>query len=172
MKHGTEIESTIEPLLAGAVFKLSTEEAVLCDNLRSRALQNPRSRMICPSCSSEMSEENHRGVRLDVCSVCYGAWFDGGELEAFQASDDSTSLSGIPKTGARYEPTGRSAHVKCPRCEHDVLRTGRIAKHEVMRCTSCRGVFLPNANSRFKTSHNGILDSAVGILEEIVGALF
>jgi hypothetical protein len=41
-----------------------------------------------------------------------------------------------------------------------------------MRCTTCRGLFLPNANSRFKTSENGILDSAIGILEEIVGALF
>ncbi len=60
----------------------------------------------------------------------------------------------------------------CPRCEHDILRTGRISKHEVMRCTTCRGLFLPNANSRFKTSENGILESAIGILEEIVGALF
>jgi hypothetical protein len=41
-----------------------------------------------------------------------------------------------------------------------------------MRCTTCRGLFLPNANAHFKTSENGILDSAIGILEEIVGALF
>ena len=128
--------------------------------------------MICPSCSSEMSEENHRGVRLDICDVCFGVWFDGGELEAFQASDASSSLSEVPARGAHYEPTGRSAHVKCPRCEHDVLRTGKIAKHEVMRCTSCRGLFLPHANARFKASENSILDSAIGALEESVGALF
>ena len=41
-----------------------------------------------------------------------------------------------------------------------------------MRCTSCRGLFLPNINSHFKTSEHGILDSAIGVLEEIVGALF
>jgi Zn-finger nucleic acid-binding protein len=119
-----------------------------------------------------MSEEQRGGVRLDLCSVCFGVWFDGGELEAFQAGEDSSSLSGVPGAGARYQPTGTSAHVKCPRCERDILRTGKISKHEVMRCTSCRGLFLPNANSRFKTSQNGILDSAIGALEEIVGALF
>lgn len=119
-----------------------------------------------------MSEENRGGVRLDLCGVCFGVWFDGGELEAFNAGEGSPSLSDIPGPNARYEPTGGSAHVRCPRCERDILRTGRISKHEVMRCTSCRGLFLPNANSRFKTTKKGILDSAIGVLEEIVGALF
>jgi Zn-finger nucleic acid-binding protein len=128
--------------------------------------------MICPGCSSEMSEESRGGVRLDLCGVCFGVWFDGGELEAFHAGGGSPRLSHLPKPDAHYEPTGCSAHVKCPRCEHDILRTGRISKHEVMRCTSCRGLFLPKANSRFMTSEGGILDSAIGVLEEIVGALF
>lgn len=128
--------------------------------------------MICPKCSSEMSEESRGGVRLDLCGVCFGVWFDAGELEALQAGEGSSRLSGVPGPDAHYEPTGGSAHIKCPRCERDILRTGRIMKHEVMRCTSCRGLFLPNANSRFKTTENGILDSAIGVLEEIVGALF
>ena len=42
--------------------------------------------MICPSCQAEMTEETYGGVRLDVCRVCHGAWFDGGELEDFQAN--------------------------------------------------------------------------------------
>jgi len=128
--------------------------------------------MNCPSCTSEMSEESRGGVRLDLCGVCFGVWFDGGELKDFQAGEGSSRLSDVPGPDAIYEPTGSSAHVKCPRCERDILRTGRISKHEVMRCTSCRGLFLPKANSRFKTSENGILDSAIGVLEEIVGALF
>ena len=128
--------------------------------------------MICPSCSSEMSEEKRGGVRLDLCGVCFGVWFDGGELKDFQTGDGSSRLSDVPGPNTHYEPTGGSAHVKCPRCEHDILRTGKISKHEVMRCTSCRGLFLPNANSHFKTTENGILDSAIGVLEEIVGALF
>ena len=119
-----------------------------------------------------MSEEGRGGVRLDLCSVCFGVWFDGGELEAFHAGGGSARLGEVPGPDAHYEPTGTSAHVKCPRCERDILRTGKISKHKVMRCTSCRGLFLPNANAHVKTSESGILDSAIGVLEEIVGALF
>ena len=119
-----------------------------------------------------MSEENRGGVRLDLCGVCFGVWFDGGELEAFHEGGGSPRLSAVPGPDASYEPTGGSARIKCPRCERDILRTGRISKHEVMRCTSCRGLFLPKANARIKTTENGILDSAIGVLEEIVGALF
>ena len=128
--------------------------------------------MICPKCSNEMSEENRGGVRLDLCGVCFGVWFDGGELEAFHAAGGSTRLGEVSCRKHGYQPTGGSAHVKCPRCERDILRTGKISKHDVMRCTSCRGLFLPNANSRFKTTEDSILDSAVGVLEEIVNALF
>ena len=128
--------------------------------------------MICPSCSNEMSEETRGGVRLDLCGVCFGVWFDGGELEDFQTGGGSSRLGEVPGPNARYEPTGGSAHVKCPRCERDILRTGKISKHQVMRCTSCRGLFLPKVNSRYKTSETSILDSAIGVLEEIVGALF
>lgn len=133
---------------------------------------HPRSGMKCPSCTGAMSEENHGGVRLDLCSVCFGVWFDGGEMEAYQAGDESSGLRGIPGSEARYEPTGDSAHVRCPRCEHDILRTGVIAKYKVMRCTTCRGLFLPLPNPRFKTADKGIVDSAIGVLEEIVSALF
>jgi Zn-finger nucleic acid-binding protein len=120
-----------------------------------------------------MSEETRAGVKLDLCRVCFGVWFDGGEMEDYHEAGGSARLSDVPAKGDRYEPTGESAHVKCPRCESDILRHGRISRHRVMRCTSCRGLFLPNANSRFKSSNDsGILDSAIGVLEEIVGGLF
>ena len=129
--------------------------------------------MSCPSCDGTMSEEIQAGVKLDLCKVCFGVWFDGGELEAFHAAGGSAQLTEVPKQGDRYEPTGESAHVKCPRCESDILRHGKISRHKVMRCTSCRGLFLPSVNSRFKSStESGILDSAIGALEEIIGGLF
>jgi Zn-finger nucleic acid-binding protein len=129
--------------------------------------------MNCPNCSAEMSEEKRGGVRLDLCGVCFGVWFDGGELEEFQAGSGSVWLSGVPDKGTRFEPTGDSAHVRCPRCEGDILRTGKVSKYEVLRCTTCRGLFLPLSDPRYNTSkRNGILDSAIGALESIVGALF
>ncbi len=129
--------------------------------------------MNCPSCSGDMTEESYAGVRLDVCHVCYGAWFDGGELESYHRNGGSARLSGVPGPSARFEPTGESAHKRCPRCESDILRTGRISKYRVVRCTTCRGLFLPLSDPRFHTSEKrGLLDTAVGALETIVSALF
>lgn len=129
--------------------------------------------MNCPSCSGEMTEETFGGVRLDVCRVCYGAWFDGGELEAYHRNGGSARLSGVPGPDATFEPTGESAHRKCPRCESDILRTGRISKYKVVRCTSCKGIFVPLPDPRFDSSgRSGILSAAVGALETIVKALF
>lgn len=129
--------------------------------------------MNCPGCMGDMTEESFAGVRLDVCTVCYGAWFDGGELEDYHRNGGSARLSGTPDPTAGFEPTGESTHRKCPRCESDILRTGRISKYEVVRCTTCRGLFLPLSDPRFETSDDeGILSAAVGALETIVKALF
>jgi Zn-finger nucleic acid-binding protein len=129
--------------------------------------------MICPSCQAEMTEETYGGVRLDVCRVCHGAWFDGGELEAYQNGEGSSRLNGVPGPEDRYQPTGESTHKRCPRCESDILRTGRIRRYRVMRCTSCRGLFLPLPDPRSNSDNDkGLLETAVGALESIVGALF
>ena len=120
-----------------------------------------------------MTEESYAGVNLDVCHVCHGAWFDGGEIEDFQRNGGSARLTGVPNSSSSYEPTGESAHTRCPRCESDILRTGRIEPYNVLRCTTCRGVFVPLPDPRFDTSEEkGLLDVAVGALETIVGALF
>jgi len=119
-----------------------------------------------------MNEETHHGVRLDLCARCSGVWFDGGELEAFQTGDGSSSLDGVPDRTTRFEPTGDSAHVKCPRCGHDILRTGVIAAYRVMRCTTCCGLFLPLPNSQLLEPEKNILESAIDALKEIVDTVF
>ena len=128
--------------------------------------------MICPSCFADMSEETHNRVRLDRCTRCSGVWFDGGELEAFHAGDGSSSLEGVPGPAAQFEPTGDSAHIRCPRCEHDILRMGMIASYSVMRCTTCGGLFLPLANSQLLEREKNVVESAVEVLDEIVDAIF
>ncbi|MCU0232727.1 MAG: zf-TFIIB domain-containing protein [Thermoanaerobaculales bacterium] len=120
-----------------------------------------------------MSEEAHGGVRLDLCPACSGAWFDGGELEALQAGGASGHLQGVPPATRRFEHTGESAHVRCPRCESDILRNGRIGRYRVMRCTSCRGLFLRLPDPRPPGSgHRSLVEAAVGAFESLVAALF
>jgi Zn-finger nucleic acid-binding protein len=90
-----------------------------------------------------MVQQSHRGVPLDLCEACHGVWFDGGELEAYNAGSGPTTLSAAAGLDRAFQPTGESTLKRCPRCGRDILRTGSIGRHCVMRCTSCGGVFLP-----------------------------
>jgi Zn-finger nucleic acid-binding protein len=47
----------------------------------------------CPACGREMVREKQRGVTLDVCGPCGGAWFDTGELAAAYGLQPPQSLS-------------------------------------------------------------------------------
>jgi Zn-finger nucleic acid-binding protein len=37
--------------------------------------------MKCPKCGSDLKEETHGQVKIDVCPECKGMWFDSGEME-------------------------------------------------------------------------------------------
>ena len=46
----------------------------------------------CPKCGGEgkmvqVVSRQHKNVKIDTCSVCYGQWLDGGELK--ELTDDS-----------------------------------------------------------------------------------
>jgi acetyl-CoA carboxylase beta subunit len=38
--------------------------------------------MRCPKCGQLMAEQELEGVKIDVCGLCEGIYFDRGELEA------------------------------------------------------------------------------------------
>lgn len=37
--------------------------------------------MKCPKCGNDLTEEEHKSVKVDVCSRCGGMWLDAGELD-------------------------------------------------------------------------------------------
>lgn len=116
-----------------------------------------------------MHLEEHRGVQLDVCPSCPGVWFDWGELEAYHDNGGDSALTGLPGPSARFEPTGESTGTGCPFCHQDILRTGRVGSHRVIRCTTCGGLFLPLVPE--SDSHRGLLGAAIRSFREVVGAL-
>lgn len=126
--------------------------------------------MLCPVCFGEMEEERHGGVQLDLCSRCPGVWFDGGELAAYQEGEGSPYLEGVPRPDSKFEPSGDSGKfIRCPGCEHDILRLWTISRHEVLRCTTCGGLFLPlsGSNEHPKPKDN-VLTAAIHAIEEVV----
>jgi Zn-finger nucleic acid-binding protein len=116
-----------------------------------------------------MDEQSHGGVQLDLCHHCPGVWFDGGELKAYQASEGSPVLENVPGPDDVFEPTGDSAHVKCPGCGHDILRKWIAGHHSVMRCTTCGGLFLPLPDPNHNAARpDNVLSAAITAFEEIV----
>ena len=128
--------------------------------------------MICPCCSEKMVQETHRGVVLDRCTGCHGVWFDRGELEVHNSARGATVLQAVSDLDPTFEPTGESTHVKCPRCEGDILRTGTVGRHCVMRCTMCGGLLLPwpDPNSAGPPTRR-VIQAALRALGEIASAI-
>ena len=41
----------------------------------------------CPRCGVDLSEHDHKGVKIDQCDSCGGMWLDKGELEIVEEID-------------------------------------------------------------------------------------
>ncbi len=94
--------------------------------------------MKCPKCPGQLEPINYGSVDLDRCRVCFGLWFDRGELEKFNPSDGE-----FPFVPDRVVP-GKSTTLRCPRCD-DLLRDtpyGPGVDFAVDRCTGCHGLWL------------------------------
>ena len=52
--------------------------------------------MRCPKCGSQLVEETHHSVQIDVCHSCHGLWLDQGELEQI-TSQEAGFASGFLK---------------------------------------------------------------------------
>ena len=42
----------------------------------------------CPNCGADLKEQDHHGVKIDVCPDCRGVWLDQGELELLEKYND------------------------------------------------------------------------------------
>jgi len=91
--------------------------------------------MNCPKCCGKLQEKYLEKVKVDVCYICEGIWFDTGELEEVIKRDaknfsfidvgrdefDGKEIQGLEE--AVDKKTG-----ECPRCEDGVLLVQE--KHE------------------------------------------
>ena len=101
----------------------------------------PQPAMACPRCRSALEERaGPEGVVAAVCSQCWGAWYDRGEL-SFLASRHGELKDLLD----RPAPQGLSA-ARCPRCEGLLEEAGLgPGKLRVERCQKCAGVWLASA---------------------------
>jgi Zn-finger nucleic acid-binding protein len=93
-------------------------------------------RLRCPCCDRGLVERRPRegAVRVDVCPICRGIWFDGGELEeVLRAADEELSVPEDAEESQRH----------CPRCRCAMyeFRYPDTAI-EIDMCDRCLGVWL------------------------------
>ena len=94
--------------------------------------------MKCPKCPGQLEPMTFGGVDLDRCRLCFGLWFDRGELEKFNPSDAE-----FPFTPGKIVP-GKPTTLRCPRC-HGLLNEtpyGPGVDFAVDRCADCHGLWL------------------------------
>ena len=74
----------------------------------------------CPICEDRsLHEITFRGVQIDVCPVCSGAWFDLGEIEQVVNATRTEARDGVFEATPADVPTPpprQRAYVKCPEC--------------------------------------------------------
>jgi hypothetical protein len=51
--------------------------------------------MRCPKCGHELGEKTLQGIKIDICSLCEGIFFDRGELEELLLSKQSGDRRGF-----------------------------------------------------------------------------
>ena len=80
--------------------------------------------MKCPKCPGMLREITIGDVKVDICWICEGIWFDKGELEKILKSDSSDFQ--LDNLGQAEMDGKEAAHLKkeindkigvCPRCE-------------------------------------------------------
>ena len=92
--------------------------------------------MQCPACEKVMLILEYKGIELDHCPACGGAWLDAGEL-GLLLHGTPESPAGLALAGAR--PDNR----RCPRCPRK-MNTGHFPNStiEVHVCPVLHGLWL------------------------------
>ncbi len=100
--------------------------------------------MICPRCSSAMSERNLGPVAVDSCEGgCGGLWFDWGELS--RIDEPGEGVGAALDAALQQNPLPpRLSRISCTRCgiptqEHRYKGVPQVLIDE---CYGCRGFFL------------------------------
>lgn len=94
--------------------------------------------MNCPACQNPLRPLlTKKGITVDACPSCKGAFFDDGELEMF--SKKKELLRQQLSQGLIQPHSGRN----CPRCRKP-MEEGGLFESDLMidRCAQCRGIFL------------------------------
>lgn len=133
--------------------------------------------MECPACHRDLRERTVAGVTVHVCSDgCGGIWFDQGELEKFDQTNESAGEELLDIPHRADVKVDRSQRYRCTVCPDSVMmRHFFSAKHAVTidECPTCAGVWLDPGELRqirsLYPSEAARLQAAQAYMDEVLG---
>jgi len=130
--------------------KPNAAAAHICATCRMKLPQ--AGELLCPNCDVVLNSLNFRGVQLNTCPDCTGAWLDAGELSAL-AEFTPEELRQV-QNDAAVKRQGVSAlwnanpDLMCPRCCVSLAAPAHLYGADVPldACTHCNGVWVGSGN--------------------------
>jgi Zn-finger nucleic acid-binding protein len=100
---------------------------------------------ICPRCTKILEETTARGVKIEGCHGCGGAWFDKGELTEVAKADPNALIT----IDGQFLPsptllTSADRLMTCPSCLRrlEPFEFKSFPGIEARGCPHCRGVWM------------------------------
>lgn len=115
----------------------------------------------CPKCIGKLKEMDIHGVKIDVCQVCEGIWFDKNELEdVLKADAFNTKTQGLsnPTMDGFEIPHSLACEINekeavCPRCNDGTKLVNKESRMEdnlfIDECPKCGGVWLDGGEIKY-----------------------
>jgi Zn-finger nucleic acid-binding protein len=98
--------------------------------------------MKCPKCATDtLNEFSVKGVSVERCSTCNGAWFDARELTQLLA-EDAGYVASLRRGSVKEQLAGKKGF--CPRDSSELLRVYSSIDRSVIldACAECHGIWL------------------------------
>ncbi|HLK13279.1 MAG TPA: zf-TFIIB domain-containing protein [Fimbriimonadaceae bacterium] len=100
---------------------------------------------LCPDCHGPMQPHGVRDLRLDICSMCGGVWFDAGEFGRLSRRGSRAVDSVMAEEPPDITPAPAAPHQQlCPVDGNPLDRYHFAGSSPVMLagCSKCAGIFL------------------------------
>ena len=134
--------------------------------------------LICPACKKvhlKAHQDPATGLEIDVCSKCWGLWFDANELSEFFKSGHLKRRFFLEEDAQPSQFVGFTISTrarKCPRC-HKPMTEKLFADVSIDICQECQGLWLDDGElqrivKQYKKGAKGA-PTVIGELDKAMG---
>ena len=129
--------------------------------------------MKCPTCQSEMIEQDFGSAQVDVCSSCKGIWFDIRELSNLDEAHEGSGKTLNEALNSEYHKIDDRPQLKCARCQTPMIAHNFQSQKMVTvdECYGCGSFFLDAGELEIVRTHHMTDEERNACIEEMVSEI-